>query len=600
MKKGWHEPSRIVFAFLVLAMTGRGAWAAVARTPEQDSLLLANTLKAIPDEEWRAIAGSRIEEKLEIQKGDTLFGISARLFGDAKYWPKIWALNASSITNPHLIRPGNFVSFLPGSGTELPAVAIQTTGVADAIPHGSSAPQIAEEDSSREPDVADSIRVRRGRSQEWRNLSRQPWEFVEDTTPKTVDRTGLDKRSRVRKGTPEGFELQFFATGDPITPWGEILTSSAEGKLLSLGDTVFVRQVERDLQVGESYAVVGEPGEYVSNLNQREARSYKNLGLVKIVGVKDGRFIGEITQVNEPIVRGALLIPKLKRVESFEPVAGPSPLESEVILDRSFNTFATAQYKQLVLDRGTDDGVREGMVFRIFRYDDPATKDRMIDSDVVAQADLMVVHTSERVSTAIVLRGTELVNDGAIAVLLTDVRDLTSGKRRREIIVENSKETGSEKAEELNRLNQTDVSGSLGRKEAKELRQLERWKENGQALEPAKSQSEKDKSQETPAAETAPTPPVEEVPSAPAVTEVPSAPAAVEVPAQAPSSLAPVEQPASPAEPTPQPMQSASSTSGADGNQSSEEELPPVPQPSGTPDSDAQALDQLLNPPSGE
>jgi hypothetical protein len=236
------------------------------------------------------------------------------------------------------------------------------------------------------------------------------------------------------------------------------------------------------------------------------------------------------------------------------------------------------------------------MVFRIFRYDDPATKDRMIDSDVVSLADLMVVHTSERVSTAIVLRGASSVNDGAIAVLLTDVRDLTSGKRQREIIVDDSKQAGSEKAEELDRLNQTDVSGSLGRKEAKELRQLERWKENGQALEPAKAQPEKEKTQEQPKAETAPTPaaeeippppPVEEVPAAPTANEVPAAPAANEVPA-APTAD---EQPAPQSEPAPQPTQSASS---------GEEELPPAPESSGTPNSDAQALDQLLNPPSGE
>src|SRR4051794_1212948 len=62
-------------------------------SPEKESIFLAKHLKPILDEDWKNIAGPRIVEKYSIVQGDTLFDISKRLFGDAKYWPKIWAIN---------------------------------------------------------------------------------------------------------------------------------------------------------------------------------------------------------------------------------------------------------------------------------------------------------------------------------------------------------------------------------------------------------------------------------------------------------------------------------------------------------------------------
>src|SRR4051794_36601966 len=82
---------------------------AVTRSPEQDTLEAARHIKPISDEEWKAIAGEHMTEKYQIIRGDTLSGISKRLFGDPKYWPKLYALNNESISNPHLIRPGNSV-----------------------------------------------------------------------------------------------------------------------------------------------------------------------------------------------------------------------------------------------------------------------------------------------------------------------------------------------------------------------------------------------------------------------------------------------------------------------------------------------------------
>ena len=92
------------------------AFASTPVNPEQETLEIAKHLKPIPDEQWKNIAGDKISEKYEIAKGDTLYDISKRLFGDSKYWPKIWALNNGKILNPHLILPGHTINFVPGTG----------------------------------------------------------------------------------------------------------------------------------------------------------------------------------------------------------------------------------------------------------------------------------------------------------------------------------------------------------------------------------------------------------------------------------------------------------------------------------------------------
>ena len=99
------------------------AFAVTSLTPEQETASIAKTLRPIPDDQWKEIAGARITESYSVTQGDTLSDISKRLFGDAKYWPKVWAINNGAITNPHYIVPGKSVAFLPGTGTSLPPSA---------------------------------------------------------------------------------------------------------------------------------------------------------------------------------------------------------------------------------------------------------------------------------------------------------------------------------------------------------------------------------------------------------------------------------------------------------------------------------------------
>jgi hypothetical protein len=67
-----------------------------------------------------------------VQKNDTLYTISKTLFGDSKFWPKIWALNRSSILNPHYIYPNMKIYFYSGDAESLPTLSLEAPAGAPA------------------------------------------------------------------------------------------------------------------------------------------------------------------------------------------------------------------------------------------------------------------------------------------------------------------------------------------------------------------------------------------------------------------------------------------------------------------------------------
>ena len=76
-------------------------------------------------DKWKSAVDSGKAKNYEVQPGDNLWEISEVLFGDPYYWTKIWALNSDSVFNPHEIRKGLRVVFVPG-GDEAPQLSIQS------------------------------------------------------------------------------------------------------------------------------------------------------------------------------------------------------------------------------------------------------------------------------------------------------------------------------------------------------------------------------------------------------------------------------------------------------------------------------------------
>lgn len=75
-----------------------------------------------PAETWNSML-QRIQVNVyTVQEGDTLWDISQTLFADPHFWPKIWAMNADKIYNPHQISPDQEVLFYPGSASLPPSL----------------------------------------------------------------------------------------------------------------------------------------------------------------------------------------------------------------------------------------------------------------------------------------------------------------------------------------------------------------------------------------------------------------------------------------------------------------------------------------------
>lgn len=482
------QPSSLRLLFL--------AGTALLVLTEKDVLSATGTslkFKPVSDETWRAIAGKTNVEKYTVVPGDTLSSISQKLFGDAKSWPKLWALNHPTIANPNWIKPGATILFSSGTGNSLPSLELTQAPVqSDKIKTSSAAAE-------------DEPKAKR-RSDEWKRLNRQDWETVSVALPAEVDAQGFDRRNKVRFRNTNGFELPALAATQEIEPLGKIIGSRSEGAYLTVEDIVYI-QSDGNLNIGETYALTNEPTVLKSDSSDREGYSYLMAGKVKILSVKDGLFVGKILTNRELVSRGTFLMKMPPRANMVDPVGAGAAVEGRLMLDMSNSTTTTAQHKQVFIDRGSQDGVSVGNVFRVYQHHDPSNERKITESDFIVTADILVVQVTEQFSSGIVIRSLIPVQQDSRVVLLTDVSDLRSRNRGRKSSVSDVEEGVQLKTapkKEIDELDLLDSGGDLGKDEERELKQLENWKGNAA---PGTPKPISDPAPQTQPAEPAPPPP---------------------------------------------------------------------------------------------
>jgi LysM repeat protein len=498
------KPKSAVLASVVLL----GAWTfAQAATEEQRVFQISKNLKPISDNEWNEISKSASSDTYDVQKGDTLWDLSKKLFGNSGYWPKIWSLNNKGITNPHIISPGNKLYFSAGNSETMPSLStIAPVQMADASSTNASS------DSASD--------ANRNRAHEYDRVSQQLWApLIITRPPEAYDELGIDREFKVSIPNRASFRVPAIANDTTIPYLGEVIGSRREGNGLSQGETVFIRSNSQDLQVGNTYNVLSEPQYSRERKSDRSGYLYRSLGEIKILGVKDDVYVGLIVVSYDTIERGARLYPLLPVVSDIKPIPAEQTIESLVISDDSRSVASSSQFQYVFLDRGLEDGLQVGQVFRIYEYYDPTTRKKITDSDFMVKADVIVIHSTAQFSTGLILRSRDPIEKDDFGVLMTDISDL---ERKHSDASTEGQSAEDKELDELDALDRQSGEG-LGRKERQEIKQLEQWDKTKDEL-----QNEPATPSDTTPVETAPADQATPAPDAGAPTgdqQVPSDPA---------------------------------------------------------------------------
>lgn len=392
---------------------------AALASPEQDSARIAGNLRTYNDQDWMKIAGEHGSERYEIARGDTLWDISGRLFGDTNVWPKIWEINNTTILNPHMIEPRMNLVFNSGSGLSLPSLvigsALNNTGVSTVKNHyvvsKDDHPGAVWDEKTPFP------------SSEWRNLPRQSWENISGNLPPNIDKDGFDRRNRIYLRKPAtGLEIPHLVACAPVNAVAKVEGTRSITTYVFRGSEITIRATGAPLDVNSVYSML-DPAPSEISTKGRKALSYDILGKVKILGLQSGVYVGEIKSTRETVMRGALLVPEIKRFERTQVVAGPSKVKGTILADRRTGAFMSGQHKWVYIDRGTRDGVTPGMLFRIFQNSDPHTNQPLTPGNVFVSGDAQVIQGCEDFSIGMFVWSRGEVPEQYEGELLTDLND---------------------------------------------------------------------------------------------------------------------------------------------------------------------------------
>ncbi|MBN2060495.1 MAG: LysM peptidoglycan-binding domain-containing protein [Deltaproteobacteria bacterium] len=319
-----------------------------------------------------------------VEKGDTLWDICERYYGDPNLWPKLWQMNPF-ITNPHLINPGDVITLFE---KEIPK-AIE-----------------------KAPDKLLAGKV----------------EIKDD------------------KSSPRGYDIKdlvninciAYLSNEPIDSWGTILATDSERLILSQGEQVYVLfDREKKVMKGDEFFIIKPFTVLQDPKNKISGYSFSVHGILLIdkpsaqvmlegkITDRENVYSATITDMYSPIQIGDHVLP-------YEPVS-PCVLPQPGNRDLLGNIVASKDQQQLLgkgsvvyINRGFNHGVNRGNLLEIVNAnimpdpdpDPPGVRfladerGRMIFPDVHIGIAL-VLESRPDTSTAIILASDNVISYGS-------------------------------------------------------------------------------------------------------------------------------------------------------------------------------------------
>ena len=264
-----------------------------------------------------------------VQRGDTLWDISARFLVEPWRWPEIWRVNPE-IANPHLIYPGDLIRFFYDGDT--PVLTVE---------RGPS------EDTTATSTVGRNVRL----SPEIRVSDRR--EAIH-TIPIDAIREFLTR--------------PLVVTDEQMDDWPYILSSHEQHLVLGTEVDIYIRGLDQN-NPSDTYSVYRKGAELVSTSSgRREVLGHEAIfiGEVQVTDYGDPATVVMISAELEAREGDRLLSHTEDELyTNFMPQSPETDVDARVIYARDVLS-EIGQYQVVVLDKGVSDGVEVGNVFEVY------------------------------------------------------------------------------------------------------------------------------------------------------------------------------------------------------------------------------------------
>ncbi|GEM_PF-306559 len=302
----------------------------------------------------------------EVQKGDTLWGISRRFIEDPYYWPDLWA-NNPDIQNPHFIFPGQKLRIYTG-----PIVVVG----------------VEEEKVSPAPEQ----------------------EIVtSEITPTPVAPVVIAEEPVVTIVIPAG--LSFIGESEQ-SAGGTIFDFPVARHFAGDGDTVFVRMPEAtNVEIGDSLQIVKSRADIIHPVSKKRLGfQVDQLGVLEITALGKDLHTAIIRKNFREVERGAWLSPNKALHQQIALRRASSEMRGMVI-STALRKELQGPNEVLFVDLGEDHGLMTGNLLTLTRphkATDLVTIKNSRDAAIVYPEEFigyaLVVDTNPETATAVILK----------------------------------------------------------------------------------------------------------------------------------------------------------------------------------------------------
>ncbi|MBN1847036.1 MAG: LysM peptidoglycan-binding domain-containing protein [Deltaproteobacteria bacterium] len=314
-----------------------------------------------------------------VEKGDTLWDICEKYYGDSELWPKLWQMNPF-VTNPHLLTPGDVITLFDTDDIK---------------------PIIVKKDES---------------------LPVKKTEEPAKTEP-AITGVSLEGVTNVK--------ALGFLSFEKINPWGTLFATDSEKIMWAKGDTVFVIFNEgKAVEIGDEFAIgrasslirhpiTGKDMGYIFSIFGRLVVE-EQAGMVQAkAGAYSKKNIFK-TKILETYTRAVhiddVIIPYQPVPSCVQPVSMDQKFEGLIVAAKD-ELQLIGQHSVVYIDQGSNKGIQQGNLFEIIKKNivtnpDPKDKSKQLILPDIPIATIIILESRPDTSTAIVIAAKENFSTG--------------------------------------------------------------------------------------------------------------------------------------------------------------------------------------------